>query len=406
MPTRRHFLQTSVGLSLWSWCGNSTYLRGAMMNAEAATAAQLVAGKSDELFVHSSAPFVLETPLALLDRGPLTPKEALFVRNNANPAGMAAVAASNRTEWNIELTGLSGRTSTIDLTALRELETTEVEMVLQCSGNGRSMFSRSAKTEGTPWGRGGIGNVKFSGVRLATVLKKLEVEPAATLRYLAVEGFDAPASGKADFEHSVPLDDALDHGLLALTMNGESLPAVHGGPVRFVLPGYYGTVQMKWPSRLRFETDESANEHHAERYRTPHRLLHPGDKYPFRVDNSDPTWKQKIATLVTSHADGQQVPIGDTVLQGYAWNDGSAALTAVTYSTDRGASWRRAELELATSPFAWSRWRAQIAVKSGRNPIWVAATDALGRTQPLDGSIFWNPGGYEWNGVEQVTLVG
>ena len=33
------------------------------------------------------------------------------------------------------------------------------------------------------------------------------------------------------------------------------------------------------------------------------------------------------------------------------------------------------------------------------------ATDALGRTQPLNGETRWNPRGYEWNGVERVEIV-
>ncbi len=401
MPTRRHFLHAAAGLGALGWLGSARFSW-----ASPASSATLVAGKSEQLLIHTAEPLVLESPLALLDQHLLTPKETLFVRNNANPAGMATIAPARAEDWKIELTGLMRGPVTLDLAALRDLEMTEVEMVLQCSGNGRSMFSRIAKTEGTQWGRGGIGNVTFSGVRLTAVLKHLGVEPSAMARYLAAEGLDAPPAGKADFEHSVLLEDALDRGLLAITMNGEPLPAVHGGPVRFVLPGYYGTVQMKWLSRLRFETDESANEHHAERYRTPHRLLQPGDAYTFRIGNSAPTWKQKIATLVTSHADGQQARVSDVVLQGYAWNDGAAPLTSVTYSTDQGASWRRAELELAKSPFAWSRWRAQVAVQAGPNTIWIAATDALGRTQPPDGSIFWNPGGYEWNGVEMLTMFG
>ena len=32
------------------------------------------------------------------------------------------------------------------------------------------------------------------------------------------------------------------------------------------------------------------------------------------------------------------------------------------------------------------------------------ATDALGRTQPMDGLTRWNPRGYEWNGVDRVEV--
>jgi sulfite oxidase len=52
------------------------------------------------------------------------------------------------------------------------------------------------------------------------------------------------------------------------------------------------------------------------------------------------------------------------------------------------------------------------AMRTSLNPppgvyeIWSRAIDALGRTQPLDGSIFWNPNGYEWTGVfkSEVTV--
>ena len=33
------------------------------------------------------------------------------------------------------------------------------------------------------------------------------------------------------------------------------------------------------------------------------------------------------------------------------------------------------------------------------------ATDAQGRTQPLDGTTAWNPAGYAWNGVDSVTVA-
>jgi len=266
------------------------------------------------------------------------------------------------------------------------------------------MFSRAAKTEGTQWGRGGIGNVRFGGPKLSEVLRHLKVEPAPTAQYVAAEGFDAPAPGKNDFEHSIPLGDVLDRAFLATTMNGEPLPAIHGGPVRLVTPGYYGTVQLKWLSRLRFEGDESANPYHADLYRTPNRRLSPGEKFRFDRSNSTPTWTMKLASLITSHSDGQQVGTEPTQVSGYSWNDGSAPLQSVLLSTDLGQTWNRVPLTLSKSPYAWSRWSAPVTLQSGRNTVWITAVDALGRTQPDDGAIAWNPAGYEWNGVEKLVL--
>ena len=41
----------------------------------------------------------------------------------------------------------------------------------------------------------------------------------------------------------------------------------------------------------------------------------------------------------------------------------------------------------------------------GTYEVWSRAVDALGRSQPLDGTIFWNPNGYEWNGVHKIAFT-
>lgn len=398
--SRRRLLEKSAQLS-----AGAMALALAGRSAAGESASQLVAGKSDSLIVHTADPAVLETPRQELAAQTLTPKQLLFVRNNANPAGMMTVEAPRPAEGRLELRGVAKGPESIELATLAKMPRTSVEMVLQCSGNQRSRFSRAAMVSGTPWGCGGIGNVQFAGPKLADVLAKVGAEPARDARFLAAEGFDAPGPEQDDFEHSLPLDDALNSAILALEMNGEPLPAIHGGPVRFVMPGYYGTVQMKWLSRLRFEAEESANPHHAQRYRTPNRRLAPGEAFEFDRSNSSPTWKMKIASLITSHADGQRATTGNVALAGYAWNDGAAPLVDVLVSTDLGSTWRRAQSNRAPSPFAWSRWTFPLTLPTGRHTIWVTAVDALGRTQPIDGAIAWNPGGYEWNGVEKLELV-
>ena len=76
---------------------------------------------------------------------------------------------------------------------------------------------------------------------------------------------------KPDLEHSIPVADVLERGIIALRLNGEPLPGIHGGPVRLVTPGFFGTMQIKWLTRLRFETAESPNFYHATEYRVPYR---------------------------------------------------------------------------------------------------------------------------------------
>jgi sulfite oxidase len=81
-------------------------------------------------------------------------------------------------------------------------------------------------------------------------------------------------------------------------------------------------------------------------------------------------------------------------------------LESVLVSFDRGHSWQPAEFQAPDSPYAWYQWTVRANLKPGVHEIWSRAIDALGRTQPLDGAIFWNPNGYEWTGVfmSEVTV--
>lgn len=41
----------------------------------------------------------------------------------------------------------------------------------------------------------------------------------------------------------------------------------------------------------------------------------------------------------------------------------------------------------------------------GTYEVWSRSVGALGRSQPLDGTIYWNPNGYECNGVHQIQVT-
>jgi DMSO/TMAO reductase YedYZ molybdopterin-dependent catalytic subunit len=366
-----------------------------------------VTGKDRRMIVHVASPGELETPLELLRQHAITPKELLFVRNNQlmednrqtlEPAPLAG--------WKIEVTGLlQGEKQSLDAKELESLPQVEHVVVVQCSGNGRSFFSRAAQVKGAPWQNGAMGNVRFTGVPLAKVFEKLGVKPTDKARFLTAEGRDvATKAGGADFEHSIPLWAALDRSLLAIKMNGEPIPSVHGGPVRLVTPGYYGTMNVKWLSRLRLEQNETDNHHQAGRYRTPLEPIKPGSDFDYRLDNSDANWNMRIKSVIFNPLDGQELKAGGAEIRGVAFNDGVAKIDAVEVSLNGGRRWRRAQVERPNGPYAWHPWQIGLDLPRGEQTILARAIDALGRTQPLDGAIQWNPAGYGWSGVHKVTV--
>ncbi len=363
-----------------------------------------IKGKDPQLEVLAAAPLVLSTPVSLLGEQRITDKKVLYVRNIQDlPEGMT-MEPLPIAGWEIELAGLI-EPSRVVIRAedLLEMDQVEYEMVLQCSGNGRTQY---ADTKGTRWGQGGVANVRFAGVPLSAVLRKYNVMVDPEVKYVTAEGHDLPVGAeKPKLEHSMPVADVLETSIIALTLNGEDLPGIHGGPVRLVTPGFFGTMQIKWLTRLRFETAESPSYYHAEEYRVPLSPIKPGETFTFTMENSRPTWFLRLMSYILDPLPGATLNAGAVTVSGIAFNDGAARLESVLVSFDRGHSWQSAEFKASDSPYAWYPWTIQKDLQPGVHEIWARAIDALGRSQPLDGAIFWNPNGYEWTGVFKLEVT-
>ena len=363
-------------------------------------------GKDPALKVITTDPLVLETPDSLLSASRVTPASSLFVRNHHGAKHLEDMEPREMT-GELLLSGLVDPPMSFSLAAIAKLPKTEVEMVLQCSGNFRFQFSKLSPIKGTPWNKGGIGNVRFAGVRISEVLKAAGVSVGRDAKYLTAEGADQPEkAGQIDYEKSIPLDVAMSRGILATELNGLGLPAVHGGPLRLVIPGYYGNVQVKWLTGLRFEVKETTNFFQIPDYRTPKQRIEPGSAIEYTFDNSDPNFDMKINSRIFAPIDGATIQAGQkTDAHGVAWNDGTAELVAVEISQNRGSTWISTQLGPSAGPYAFREWSTTVIYAKGEHSLWVRSVDALGRTQPIDGGLFWNPGGYGWNAIEQIRVT-
>ena len=140
--------------------------------------------------------------------------------------------------------------------------------MLQCSGNGRAFFDHSPS--GSPWGVGAAGCALWTGVKLSTVFEHLGGANTEA-RFITATGGELLPDGiepsSVAVERSVPIDKGLDDCLLVWEMNGEPLPLVHGGPVRLLVPGYFGVNNVKWVKRLAASVNESGNKIQQSGYR-------------------------------------------------------------------------------------------------------------------------------------------
>ncbi|MEJ2288118.1 MAG: sulfite oxidase [Deinococcales bacterium] len=405
---RREVLRL-MGFAAAASAGLPTILQYARAQDTVAAASQVIRGKSDVLIVHNDRTGVMETPLEELRKNAITPKEILYMRNNQilEPQGRSLDPVPLE-GWSITLGGLVAFPRTIDASTLADLPQTEAEMVLQCSGNGRSFYARAVMTRGTQWAHGGMGNVVFSGVKLSDLLDTFDppLDPRPEALFVTAEGADGPPEGAShpDFEHSLPVDDVLERAILATHMNGEPLPGAHGGPVRLVIPGYYGTMNIKWLSRLYFVTMQTNNVNPIPRYRVPQDPIQPGSPIDYTFENSEPSWRQRVKSAIFAPLDGETVN-GPVELRGVAWNDGTVPVSMVQVSTDEGKTWTAAAVDVPSSTYAWHHFSAQLQLPAGDHRIWVRAIDDLGRSPPLQGTVRWNPSGYEWNGADVITVT-
>jgi hypothetical protein len=99
------------------------------------------------------------------------------------------------------------------------------------------------------------------------------------------------------------------------------------------------------------------------------------------------------------------VKAGDVDLKGVAWNDGVVSIDEVRISLDQGKTWQATEIDKSDGPYAWHHWQKRVKLNPGSHEVWVRATDAWGRSQPLDGLTTWNPGGWDWHGVDRVRFT-
>jgi DMSO/TMAO reductase YedYZ molybdopterin-dependent catalytic subunit len=76
--------------------------------------------------------------------------------------------------------------------------------------------------------------------------------------------------GLPPFRSSLALSQILEEPpghlpvILAYKMNGQVIPASHGGPVRVIVPGTYGSKSIKWVKRVVLTNDYKSNDSDAE----------------------------------------------------------------------------------------------------------------------------------------------
>jgi len=352
-------------------------------------------GKRADLIVHQEEPFNAESGLAALAEGPLTATEAFYVRAHG------AVPEIDPAGWRLHVHGLVERELDLSIATLREaFVEREVTATLQCAGNRRAglIAIRDIPNE-APWGPGATGTAIWSGVALADVLALAGPRAQATDVGFAGADLCPEANPAQRFGGSIPLDKARrPEVLLAWAMNGQPLSAVHGAPLRVVVPGYIGARSVKWLERIEVRSAPWPGYFQDVVYRLLPENGAPGPGAGM------PLGLVALNADVLSPADGETVAAGPVEVTGYAFAGGERHVARVDVSLDGSRSWSQAELLDDLGRWAWRHWRITVELAPGEHEILVRAWDSSAATQPEDEAALWNPKGYVNNARPRVRV--
>ena len=340
---------------------------------------------ASRVIVHSASG--VETRREAFGTSGITDTDILFLRNNVAAPNASIVA--NPDAWQIEIDGVTNarRLSVADL---KRMGLATVAMVLQCSGNGRGFFDH--KASGSQWKVGAAGNTLWSGVPIKNVVAELGGVREG-MRYMTSTGGEVIPPGiepkKVMVERSVPWT-AMEDAILAWELNGQPIPLAHGGPLRLIIPGYYGVNNVKYIKRLAFTTEQTDANIQSSGYRVR----------PIGQKGS-PTqpsmWEMNLKSFVTHpSSDGQAIPAGVSQVHGVAFSGGSP-VTAVEVSLDGGKSWHTADfVGPHMGRFAWRNFVLPVRFVPGSYVVTSRAVAADGQVQPEQ--RVENERGYAHNG--------
>src|SRR5713101_2528923 len=192
------------------------------------------------------------TPLRLLN-GMITPNGLHFERSHSGAPDI------DPDQHRLLIHGLVKRPLLFTTEALSRYPMESRIAFVECAGNSAALNAPQAQPLNVQAIHGLLSCAEWTGVRLATLLDEAGVEPEA--RWVIAEGADA-----APLSRSIPLAKAMDDALVCLYQNGERVRPSNGYPVRLLLPGFEGNMNVKLLLLLQLTADPAMTKDETSKY--------------------------------------------------------------------------------------------------------------------------------------------
>ena len=261
------------------------------------------------------------TPLEKL-RGTITPNGLFFTRAHG---GLPDIDPQKH---RLVIHGLVKNDLLLNMDDIKRFPSETKTLFLECSGNSDLMFENLGSSCTDIHGLASA--AQWTGVKLSTLLKEAGID-LSKAKYILAEGADS-----VKMTRTIPLSRAMDDCLVVYAQNGEALRKEQGYPIRLLVPGCEGNINVKWLRRLEVSETPFYTKDETSRY----------------TDLNSNTGKASISTLVMETKSIVTFPSGGQTLKdkgyyeirGLAWS-GRGKIIKVDISTDGGKNWKEAKLK-------------------------------------------------------------
>ena len=236
---------------------------------------------------------------------------------------------------------------------------------VECGGNSGPLWSKEPIQANVQAIHGLLSCAEWTGIRLSTILDEAGIDPRA--KWLIAEGADA-----ATMNRSVPLAKAMDDAMLVFYQNGERIMPWNGYPLRLLLPGYEGNMNVKYLRRIKLVD-------------APVMAINESREYTLLLDDGK-AWRfyypMEVKSFITRPSPGMSVNgPGFYEISGLAWS-GHGRIAKVEVSADGGKSWGMAALQAPVLSKALTRFRMPWQWDGRPVVLQSRSTDEAGNVQP------------------------
>jgi sulfane dehydrogenase subunit SoxC len=269
---------------------------------------------------------------------------------------------------------------------------------VECGGNSAPMWSKEPVQANIQALHGLLSCSEWTGIRVSTLLEEAGVDPRAG--WVIAEGADGVTMNR-----SIPMAKMMDDAMIVFYQNGERIMPWNGYPMRLLVPGYEGNMNVKWLRRLKVNDQ-------------PVMAINESRQYTLLMDDGK-AWRfyypQEVKSIITRPSPTMQMPSpGYYEISGIAWS-GHGRIAKVEVSADGGKSWAVAALQAPVLPKALTRFRMPWNWTGAPAVVMSRATDEAGNVQPTRAKLIAERGeprntpnvnAFPMNHVNQISSWG